>query len=180
MEDLISRQAAIDAVRKSYDAILDFESDGHTVADSFEDIINALPSAQPEITHEQAVEYLQSTGWMQNHDLQMMLDGVHRFTAQPEPCEDAVSRQAAIDGLNDAVHEHNITDFDAVATILALPSVTPKQRTGKWIDGIIPNDGGGLPVIVCDQCNTFFPLQFGDGHNFCPNCGADMRGEQDE
>lgn len=48
MNDFISRQAAIDAVRKFYDAILDFESDGHTVADSFEDIINALPSAQPE------------------------------------------------------------------------------------------------------------------------------------
>ena len=64
--------------------------------------------------------------------------------AQPEPCEiekyvetcekcgfcDTISRQAAINALNDAVHEHNITDFDAVATILALPSVTPKQRTG--------------------------------------------------
>ena len=49
---------------------------------------------------------------------------------EKQPCEDAISRQAALDGLNDAVHEHNITDFDAVATILALPSVTPKQR---WI-----------------------------------------------
>lgn len=48
-KDTISRQAAIDAVRKSYDEILDFYSDGHTVADSFEDILNALPSAQPEI-----------------------------------------------------------------------------------------------------------------------------------
>ena len=48
MNDLISRQAAIDAVHKNYDTILDFKSDGRTVADSFEDIINALPSAQPE------------------------------------------------------------------------------------------------------------------------------------
>lgn len=37
-----------------------------------------------------------------------------------------IDRQAAIDGLNDAVHEHNITDFDAVATILALPPAEPQ------------------------------------------------------
>lgn len=55
------------------------------------------------------------------------------------------------------------------------------QRTGKWIDAEIPNDNGWLPVQVCDQCNTFYPLAYtGGGHRFCPNCGADMRGEQDE
>ena len=47
--------------------------------------IERLPIIQPEITHEQAVAYLQSTGWMQEHDRQMMLDGAHRLTAQPEP-----------------------------------------------------------------------------------------------
>ena len=46
MDDLISRQAAIDAVHLSYDKILDFKSTGRTVADSIEDIINALPPAQ--------------------------------------------------------------------------------------------------------------------------------------
>ena len=46
MNDLISRQVAIDEVHKNYDTILDFKSDGRTVADSFEDIINALPPAQ--------------------------------------------------------------------------------------------------------------------------------------
>ena len=46
--DCISRRVAIDAVHKSYDTILDFKSNGSTVADSFEDIINALPSVQPE------------------------------------------------------------------------------------------------------------------------------------
>lgn len=59
--------------------------------------------------------------------------------------------------------------------IEALPSAQPERIKGHWIDAVIPNDSGGLPVIVCDKCNTFFPLQFGDGHNFCPHCGADMR-----
>lgn len=48
MNVLISKQAAIEAVHKDYDAILDFKSDGRTVADSFEDIINALPPAHPQ------------------------------------------------------------------------------------------------------------------------------------
>lgn len=43
----ISLRAAIDAVHRNYDTILDFKSDGRTVADSVEDIINALPPAQP-------------------------------------------------------------------------------------------------------------------------------------
>ena len=50
-EDTISRQAAIRSAHKNYDTILDFKSNGRTVADSFEDIINALPSAQPEIVY---------------------------------------------------------------------------------------------------------------------------------
>jgi len=58
------------------------------------------------------------------------------------------------------------------------PSAQPERIKGHWIDAVIPNDSGGLPVIVCDKCHTFFPLQFGDGHNFCPHCGADMRGEE--
>jgi len=59
------------------------------------EVINSQPTIQPEITHEQAVEYLQSTGWMREHDLQMMLDGVHRLTAQPEivRCEECLYRK---------------------------------------------------------------------------------------
>lgn len=50
-----------------------------------------------------------------------------------------------------------------------------EQKRGEWIDAVIPSDYGGLPVQMCDQCNTFFPLAYtGGGHHFCPNCGARM------
>lgn len=97
MDDLISRQAAIDAVTDELDTI---DHVPQWVFDRLEKRLKQLPPAQPEITHEQAVEYLQSTGWMQNHDLQMMLDGVHRFTAQPEPCEDTVKSHSEKDVLD--------------------------------------------------------------------------------
>ena len=60
MGDLISRQAAINAVHKNYDGILDFRSDGETVAQSFEDILTALPSAQPfhNITMNDVLKYI--------------------------------------------------------------------------------------------------------------------------
>lgn len=59
---------------------------GKITLGDFNKMVEPLNSeVQSEITHEQAVEYLQSTGWMREHDLQMMLDGVHRLTAQPEP-----------------------------------------------------------------------------------------------
>ena len=57
----------------------------------------------------------------------------------------------------------------------------PKRKTGHWVDAVLPNDNGGLPVQVCDQCNTFYPLAYtGGGHRYCPNCGADMRGDKHE
>ena len=49
MSDLISRQAAIKACHKDYDNILDFRSNGWTVASSFEEILNALPPIQPDL-----------------------------------------------------------------------------------------------------------------------------------
>ena len=62
-------------------------------------------------------------------------------------------------------------------TRLLIPQ--PERKKGKWIDAVLPNDSGGLQVQVCNQCNTFFPLAYtGGGHNFCPNCGADMRGDE--
>ena len=61
MSDTISRQAAIDALIKWY---------GYEPSDigAFENIIDKLPSAQPEITLQAAIDYLHSIGWMQEHD----------------------------------------------------------------------------------------------------------------
>ena len=49
-----------------------------------------------------------------------------------------------------------------------------EPKTGKWIDIMV----GDMPAQACDQCNTFYPLAYtGGGHNFCPNCGAEMESE---
>lgn len=53
---------------------------------------------------------------------------------------------------------------------------------GEWVDAEIPlESGGSMPIQVCNLCKTFYPLAYtGGGHRFCPNCGAKMKGADDE
>lgn len=67
-----------------------------------------------------------------------------------------------------------------VDTLVALlPADRPQ---GEWIDAEIPLEcGGSMPIQVCNLCKTFYPLAYtGGGHRFCPNCGARMKGADDE
>ena len=61
VDDCISRQEAIDAV-------LNVIPHDEYWAEQVEKAIRSLPPVQQEITHEQAVDYLHKTGWLQNHD----------------------------------------------------------------------------------------------------------------
>ena len=53
---------------------------------------------------------------------------------------DCISRQAAIDALNEVVKDHSITDFDAIASILDLPSAQPEIIRCKDCKHWIPYD----------------------------------------
>ena len=79
-DDPISREAAL----ACFHDWIDKNGDLHTPDEMAEyRAIEGLPSAQPEITLESAIDYLHSVGWMQNHDKQMYEDGQRH--AQPEP-----------------------------------------------------------------------------------------------
>ena len=59
---------------------------------------------------------------------------------------DYISRQAAIDALNEVVKDHSITDFDAIASILDLPPAQPdcakcKSELANKIRGQQDNPG---------------------------------------
>ena len=68
----------------------------------------------------------------------------------------------------------------AEEVIMSIPSADRPQ--GEWIDAEIPlESGGSMPIQVCNLCKTFYPLAYtGGGHRFCPNCGARMKGADDE
>ena len=64
-----------------------------------------------------------------------------------------------------------------------LPSAQ-ERKNGKWIFRNVEDFEGrptGKKLCTCDQCGKEEILSFQrKPFDFCPNCGADMRGEQDE
>ena len=91
-----------------------------------------------------------------------------------EPSEDAVSRQAVLEILQDYVFEEDeiesVTDecqnnmAESIARdIVQLPSVKPQEpKTGKWEDLHI--------CWICSECNQETHIEY----KFCPNCGCRM------
>ena len=81
---------------------------------------------------------------------------------------DTISRQAAID-VADAVW--SVTGDKNVAKvwdqIKDLPSAQPERKKGEWSDG--------YRWQRCSLCKQTGKKSW----NYCPNCGADMRGESD-
>ena len=95
--------------------------------------------------------------------------------------DDLISRQAAISHVDDVpyIKEHPNVGLLWKAWIENLPSAQPTiepRAKGHWVTA----KGGGC---YCSECEEY-ALDRTDGRyvsvsvmsNFCPNCGADMRG----
>ena len=89
---------------------------------------------------------------------------------------DLISRQDAIDDIWTVSPLVRLDRKWVDRWLRQLPSAQPKR--GKWIsaDAMF----GGVP-FYCSECgeNTRDTVMGKPRWNFCPNCGADMRGEQD-
>ena len=59
---------------------------------------------------------------------------------------------------------------DVFEAIDSLPSAQPQRTKGRWID---VTKTGGAELWKCSECGE---LELEDSY-FCPNCGADMRGD---
>ena len=100
--------------------------------------------------------------------------------------DDTIYRQSAIDVVHSAVidffdcveddsespityHDEQLLSLNKAITtkIKALPSV--ERKKGKWEVTSV--------YIKCSECGESFMLI---PQNYCPNCGADMRGDTDE
>ena len=96
---------------------------------------------------------------------------------EQEPCEDCISRQAVLEEV--LSHKHIVYDDDGIGysvvrvyEIMALPSVTPKPKIGKWIE---KEDYNLDTYYECSECGADYCIE-GDIliHKYCPNCGSEM------
>jgi len=97
---------------------------------------------------------------------------------------DLISRQAAIRWVKTECNPYGkpTLDYESGKRVMKhleqMPSAEPERKRGKWINAypdIEPN-----PMFmygICSVCG--YEQAISDKLKFCPNCGADMRGEQD-
>lgn len=93
-------------------------------------------------------------------------------------CEDAVSRHAAIDALWKIRQEEisdgrRFHDYCSLSTAVDVIKDLPSAQSGKWIWS---EDNASWCCSICG-C-VFEEIDWKPEYNYCPNCGADMRGEK--
>lgn len=94
--------------------------------------------------------------------------------------DDLISRQAAIDAVNhicpvDTEYDCTLLDrVDVRCVLLDLPSA--ERKKGEWLEHYSHEDGE-RDGVECSKCRTHYYFG-GQLMNFCPNCGAEMRGEE--
>ena len=173
MADLIDRQAAIDAIKRAVTKEAAIWS------------VESLPSAQPKLDEK-------------DHPEQGDLAEFGVKTG--ETCADAISRQAAIDALDVGAEllRRVLDEVDVVGAerekykwglgliescisdMKELPSAQTERTQGRWI----PQDNNKVNGMTSTTA-YYYPKCSVCGHcanytNFCPDCGADMRGKQNE
>lgn len=87
---------------------------------------------------------------------------------------DLISRQAAIDAVNE--REWLTRDAkDILTEVIGQLPPAQERKKGKWIPH--EDEDGEHYGDKCSECGEWYVMPYGKT-NFCPNCGAEMRGEE--
>lgn len=101
MSDGIMLTIGADGVARQYDDTYDITIHCESEEEQRElmDRLGHVRIPEPEITHEKAIEFLQATGWLQNHDREMTLYGAKQSTDDPDLAAiKAAALQAGFEG----------------------------------------------------------------------------------
>ena len=85
-------------------------------------------------------------------------------------------------------NERVIALSDLAKLLDNMPTIEPERKKGKWIHGReLSREMIGDAVMAifyegweCSECHCLVSEEREPLWKYCPNCGADMRGEQDE
>ena len=100
---------------------------------------------------------------------------------------DLIQRQDAANLLYKMLADDYVDGYAYLEQLRLLPSAEPERKKGKWIDEKI---NSYTSRTYCSECGSSAPFVYesddyygNHAHGetaktkFCPNCGADMRGE---
>ena len=100
-----------------------------------------------------------------------------------QPCEDAISREAALNTINAmrvACDTNDIADYYILLleAFKQLPPVTPKQKSGHW-EWVQYDSSPNIGNWRCSECRAIIPHTPKETDNtpiykLCPMCGAKM------
>lgn len=98
------------------------------------------------------------------------------YYADKEPCDDAISRQAVNEIINDIRDCISVEGYCAILErIKKLPPVNPQEpKTGHWIK-LPKNYITGLSNYTCSECGAIARCQ---NDKYCYECGARMESEE--
>ena len=69
--------------------------------------------------------------------------------------------------------ENWLLDYNDIKAVIDDAPIIEERPKGEWITHSDYPDR-----LICSNCNHKYDVWFvNNGTNFCPNCGADMRGE---
>ena len=95
---------------------------------------------------------------------------------------DDISRKDAIKHFQDLSKQiESMPITDIITRLKDMPPVTLQPRKGHWV---MHNTPSNTCYYDCSRCGCAAPCtEFADSYiwklsNFCPDCGADMRGEK--
>ena len=127
------------------------------------------------MTREEAIDIIKCLAWHTRPDEEDVERAIKALEQQP--CEDYISRAKAIEEADKLCLETDYDNEQVIEMLNDLPSVTPKEKTGHWVNAKV---GKLFPSndYKCSECGNlldFDGINCGRGDaNYCPNCGARM------
>jgi hypothetical protein len=98
---------------------------------------------------------------------------------EQQTCEDAVSRQAVLDVIDDIDKTTCMNEYHVIVDAIdKLPSVNPQPKTGHW-EWVRYDSNPNIGNWHCSECNRIVcgaitaanPVY---AYKYCPDCGAKM------
>lgn len=126
-----------------------------------------------EVSEEQLSKLKSSENSVENTTVSEDFTSISRAKSKLEVSEDCISREYL-----KSFEYINKGDFNSVETIREwidnAPSVVPSRAEGEWVINE-PEESGFGTIYECPYCK--YEVEF-EPTNYCPNCGAKMRGEE--